>query len=348
EVVFDRKGQNLVARGSNIVLPVDDLKQLLSAVQKSKTASKLDIASLGITPDSVIAHHDQIIAATRVDQIPSDVIRSNETVFDYPEVSKRLSKWLLSNNWSTNSISVRACIYPSSLAENRIEITSCIRHPGMLPWNVTDGKQKWSAYSLEISKALAKLADKKECRISELLDCGDYWNNKFWNDSDYWWWTTGTVLWSDYAGRIAKSLQGYDKAKQLFDLENFQIASYTNQPKSLFVELTSKAPSQSISRVTWFNPINETTKKPMYDFNHLADSIERCNALVAKQPWLLNWLKGTPKRRISISIAGDKCFDSTEQTLSQVITPNWKDLNLPGKPFLMLRLEEWYSPSGLL
>lgn len=318
------------------------LVELVKAIQESKSFTAFSPEALGITPESVKQHHDELLKSTIFLKSPiyKKISIEDYAELSYPEVCKHAKDRLTYNDASTTHVNFTMKINAPEVNAEKIELSSFHDAPYMLPWNVKVGNQSWETYSLEIPKKLFQLSDKAGF-CAPLLNGKKYWQEDFWTDHIFWSMHVGSNLEQRNCQKYLKLLSGFTKADKLYTIKSSQFGSINFHPDSIFTELEFKK-SKSLDSCSWWNYFkNEMPTADWHDFNKMTD---RCEQVVGKRKWLMNWKNSKPTNKLHCEFAGTNYY--SERDLNEYVMPAWLDAGLKGKPEFEIRLNRSDSSGG--
>ncbi len=316
-------------------IPPKDLLELIDIIRKSKNHSIFSCEDLGITPDLVKLHREQLIKSSIYANTPiyKKVPINHSTEFEFEAICQGAKQRLTQYDHSTTHLNFSLTIDAPDLLEEKITVSSIHDVPYMLPWKVKMGDKKWESYSLDLTKKLNKLADSAGF-CAALLNDKFYWEKNFWTDSKFWSIYKGHELFKQDCLKYSKLLPGYENANSIYDLTDSYFGSINCHPESLFTEMKPKS-AKTIDTFRWWNYFKSNA--PTNDWNHFIKLADRCQKMVDDRTWIHDWKKSKMTNRVSCDIAGTKCYSETN--LKEYVLPAWKDAGLKGEPECQIDLE---------
>lgn len=314
----------------------------VEAIRELLLESTLDrshlLEELGVTPQSLAEHRDEILSAAlkwswRTEQPrPVEIPPKLEYLLEFEYLSEPILREALGGNWGSTAGGSFEVVFPG-VPVVRAYSNGLVAH--MLPWTVEAGGREWKTASLAVSRALLLLAD-PEGPSASLLDGTTYWSEGFWNDRDFWERWVGAPLDEALSGEEYARLPGYVQASQHFVVEDVMTGNVNMQPLSMFLEIRSRYPDL-IGEVRWYNHLRDGA--PTATWLHFLSTYAEALAAARKQPWLLDWKIAGPDRTIGLEIAGMQAISETDPEL--YIHPPWKHAGFGGEPEfeLLLRRE---------
>lgn len=156
---------------------VSHIRELLSASEK---CYRLDPADLGITPESVRAHHEDILRAAGFDPGEPAPPRVEDAVR-----YERVVSYLAGNAHGVGDHFTRVEVSLDGL--HGFNVSSVSSGPLKLPWYVMMGGRSWWTYSTDVARAVAALLpDRGDQELVEMSP--RYWPEGFWHDPLRWRW----------------------------------------------------------------------------------------------------------------------------------------------------------------
>lgn len=333
ETVYNKQNDKYVAK-SKKEFTEKDLKDLVAVIESTKSVSTFDPKSLGITPESVKQHYNDLFNATinAKDPIYKTIKLNRLTELDYKAVCDAAEKRLTSKDVSTNQVRFTATINDPEVSKENIVVESTHDEGYMLPWKVKIGEKSWETYSTALPEKLIQFADKSgQCAMQ--LDGKKNWNEAFWHDSIFWRRHLGENLHRKHSEKFAKMLPGYAQAEKMFNIESADSGTFNSLPESFYMELKVRNP-QKIDSVTWFNIYKNN--QPQMTWTQFIQKYRNAESLAQKQTWLAAWKKSNVANKLQICIAGANSYE--EPSLKDYVMPAWKNSNMAGVPELAIIL----------
>jgi hypothetical protein len=127
---------------------------------------------------------------------------------------------------------------------------------------------------------------------------------------------------------ICRSLPGYERLHNSFEIEEALLGSVNSMPESLFVRLRSTKP-RTIDAAWWWNPLSD--KKPSLTWHDFQTALAEAERAVAKHPWLAE-LKTLPgERSLELHLLGMR-VGKAEGDLDTFVLPAWRHAGMAGRP----------------
>lgn len=338
---FDRKGDVYVsAKGQ--VLKLEQLKELLAAIDASANYQTLNLAALGVTPEAVTRHRDDILSASLKDisDVPMSVQEKNSYLLDYGAICQSLKHRLVWHDVSTTHEHFTIVVKDRTLGhgQDHIEVSSTHGCPWMLPWSVRMGERRWKTYSTALPLALSSLADKAG-PCASWLDGRHYWQEDLWKDSDFWSSAVGSKLRSDRDTLVAEQLDGYSEAARLFAIERCTIAALSHAGSSLSMRLRVLHP-EVISSVSWLTLLNNgKIGEKTQTWSQMLPLYSKCESAIKAHKWLCDWRAAGADRSVQCEIAGNNCYSDDNKDFNKLVLPVWRAAKLKGVPEVEVNLE---------
>lgn len=312
-----------------------DLLELINIIRDSKNHLIFSCEALGITPELVKLHREQLIKSTIYTNTPiyKKVPINHSTEFEFEAICEGAKQRLTQYDCSTTHLNFSLTIDAPDLSEEKITVSSIHDVPYMLPWKVKIGDKKWETYSLALTKELSELADPAGL-CAALLNDKAYWEKNFWTDSKFWSIYKGDELFKEDCLKYSKLLPGYENVNSVYDLTDSYFGLMNCHPESLYVAMKTKS-AKTIDTFRWWNYFKSDA--PTYDWNHFIKLADRCQKMVDDRNWINDWKKSKPTNSVSCDIAGTKCYSETN--LKEYVLPAWKDAGLKGEPECQIDLE---------
>lgn len=323
---FNRQGDKYVS-DKKISITKADLEELIETIKASQSAKEFNPEKLGITPELVKQHYNDMLNAALYlkDPIYKKINPVKTEDFDYPAVCKLAKRRLFLHDRSTNHIKFSTTINEPTVSAEKIEVSSTHEVGDMLPWKVKIGDKKWETFSIELPKKLSKLSP-KDGYCAQLLN-GNYWTKNFWTDHYFWSVSVGYELHKKHSMQFATLLPGYESAKDKYSIENAYSGSTAFHPDSLILDLKMKN-LQNISSATWWN--HYKNGEPTADWTQLSKMVSDCEKLINKQTWLVAWKNSNKSNQLHCNIDGFKYYD--ESNIAEYVMPAWRHAGLKGNP----------------
>lgn len=301
------------------------VERLKATLLSSKVEAGGLLRSLGITPEDVRLHAEDVLIASLLNtpEVPRVIPDRLAFLFDYEHISKVAREVAEGPRESTTRVLFEVTIAGSPT----ITVRSDHRQAWMLPWTIeVDGKE-WETFDTEIPRLLSKLADSKGPN-ARYLDGNLYWSDEFWKDTDVWEYAIGDSLNAAHAQTLYESLTEYDAARSLFLVEEARIGA-----KSLNFELRTVHP-HLIDAVRWWNPLKNG--RPSYDWDAIHRLHNEANKACEKYPWLAQWKADGPGRSIELQAVGTRGYE--DSNYSDEVLPDWEEAGLKEQPEFELLL----------
>lgn len=316
----------------------EDLKELVKIIESSKSVSDLNPETIGITPELVKQHKNDLLKTTLPleDPVYKKITPGDIKEFDYAAVCQSAKRKFFALDSCTTHIKIVVTIDDPTVSAEKIEISSIHNAGFMLPWKVKIGDRKWETYSTELPKKLSQISDKSGY-CAKLLN-GNYWQKDFWTDRIFWYSEVGYQLHNKNALEFAKLLPGHESLGSKYDFEDSFSGSMAFHPDSLVLQIKAKKP-QLISSVHWWNHYKNCA--PTADWSHLSGMVGTCEQMVNKQSWLVAWKNSSDKNSLRCNIDGFKLYD--ESNLNEYVVPAWRHAGMKGYPevgIILLRGKE--------
>lgn len=343
ETVFNKQNDKYVSK-KGISFTKNDLKDLIEIIQASKSVSEFDPASMGITPESVKQHYNDMLNASLnlKDPVYKKIKPEIVAAFDYKPVCEAAKKRLTAKDNSTNHIIFTATINDPELSKEKIVVKSTHDVGYLLPWKVTVGDNRWQTYSIALSEKLVQFADKKgPCALR--LDGKKDWQSTFWHDGMFWQHQVGFELHRNHAEKYAKLIPGFAEADKIFVIEDIYSGLINFQPESLFMELEARQP-QTIEYARWWN--HYKNDQPAATWTQFIEKFRTAEKLAQKQAWLMSWKKANQANKLQVSISGANSYEET--SIKEMVMPAWKNANMKGVPEVAIILMRGKDTFGKL
>ncbi len=299
------------------------------------------LASVGITPASIASHRDQILrsAAPEMWKDPSGappvLTPELEHLLTFEYLSPHILRELKSENWGSTTSFEFGVVLPG---RPLVTVSSDGLVPWMLPWTISHGEETWSVADIEVSKALLKLADPNGV-CAKLMDGTSYWSEGFWTDRSLWDRLVGTKVNRALSMQECRSLPGFSRFSERFEIEDVSSGSIGLQPHALFCEITARTP-KLIDSARWWNLIKDDEFAS--DWEEFLRVYDAANAAVEREGWMRKWKLVGKNRTIGLNAVGARGY--SENKLDFFVLPAWKDAGFAGDPQFELSLRrdgEW-------
>jgi hypothetical protein len=290
------------------------------------------LATLGVTPASVAAHRDAILAAASSatwtgDGLPP-LTPALEELLTYGSIAPCVERELREPNLSTTTSRIEVALP----GDPPIRLVSESIVPWALPWTITAGERTWTTPDVRVSRAVLELADPDGAGLG-FLDGAAYWRDGFWKDEMFWTLCIGDALDTALSEQEYARLPGFEEANRRFRVEKVMTGSINMHPESMFFALATRTPTL-IDAARWYDPIVEG--EPSLGWDVFARTFAK--ALEAAQPhaWLAEWKRAAPGRSIRLEAFADQAHGN--RMLDELVTPAWRDAGFAGEPEIQLVL----------
>ena len=301
------------------------------------------LASVGVTPDSVAAHRDEILAAAMPyswktsAQWPGAAGRGEVPVLP-PEL-----EWLL--GYEANARRARSKLVDRGLASLDTMIFQ-VTLPGdptivarsesqsgwMLPWTIEAGGRTWTSPDVRVSRALLELAAPDgPCRAT--LDGEAYWTDGFLPRSA----ASGAPSARSSTRRCRRKayvqLTGYASVLRRFEIVEVLTGSVNMLPEAMQFDLDARQPAL-VDTVRWFNLLEDGKLTSTWeDFERAIASVHQA---ASRHAWLAEWKHAGPGRFLMAEVAGHERH--ADRFADDFVAPAWRHAGLPGEPAMRLHL----------
>jgi hypothetical protein len=307
---------------------------VIKTFMESRKTTSFNAGELGITEESVARHHDQMVEAAVHWQsgVPRVVPKDLAYLFQLPNVAAQAETRMRMYENSTTKACLSVSINDSSSNPQSIEVTSDKLCAWMLPWTVKVGQESWKTYSLDVPRAVAKIAPAGGPNYP-LLDGSKYWSDEFYTDEHLWSLSAGEKLSRQAARDLAAGLVGYDEAMKKFELTDSSLASVFVEPYSLVLDLKPKD-SSTISSIKWYDHIQD--RQPSANWSTFLENAQKCISAADQHTFLKEWLAGGADRTITCEISGKQCYAGLN--MSPGVKKAWSNAKMPGNPEIAVDL----------
>jgi hypothetical protein len=159
-------------------IPVDAVSHLRDVLRASERTQNLVPADLGITPESVREHHNEILRAAGLDPA-APLPPGAEEAISYNEVvqyAESLVEIVHADHFTRTGV--------RSDGPSGFSVWTDQAMPLTLPWSVTMNGRSWITYSPDVSHAVAALLPAGSHR-DLVEDSFQFWSHSFWHSSDW-------------------------------------------------------------------------------------------------------------------------------------------------------------------
>jgi hypothetical protein len=316
----------------------------MSALRQAIVDARHEVPELldevGVTPESLAAHRDEILATAMPDAFRR---KSSWASAVLPAEIRRLLAWdrvaplirdeLLGKWWgSTEKRFVRVTFFTDG---HELVVESHELVPWMLPWTVTVDGNSFTSEDLAIPRAVLGLVDPKG-PCGDTLDGSDWWPDRFWTDGGFWRRFVGEELDPLLSKEVYTALPGWSRASQRFVVRRVRTGAVDLRPDSMWFELDTLLPA-AIDAARWFDFLLD--QWPAQTWDDFLALYEKANACAEAQRWLIEWKGLDPTRRIRLDAAGTRGI--AELWVEDMVMPAWAHAGFPGEPeFQLLMLED--------
>lgn len=318
-----------------------DVAAIRAAVLASRREPSDPLARLGFTSESLAAHRTEllglIVPPTWRDSsgkplpLPADL----EPLLAYERLAGPVRDQLLGEGRASTTTREFTVELPG---DPHIRVHAEGLAPGMLPWSVTVGTERWTTSDPGISAAMRRLAD-PEGPSAGALDGTSYWTEGIWEDASLWERLVGDELVRRLAERQAPELPGFADFDRRFVVVKTASGAINMQPESAFYEIAARKP-QLVDSAWWWNPLQGGARARTWaDFLQAFDAVA---AAAARQSWLAAWKASGPDRHVEAHIVG--VTPRSETMIEMLVQPGWEHAGFHGTPEIELVLRrggEW-------
>jgi len=298
------------------------------------------LGSVGITPDVLAAHRDEILATAMPrnwkdgDVLP-ELPPHLERLFGWDHLHEAMEREVRSQNWGSTYGHVVDVVLPG---EPEIRLRSQGLAPCMLPWRITAAGRTWSSDDVRVSRAVLPLLA-PEGPSRRLLDGASYWSEGFWSDDRFWRRWVGGALDQAFSENEYVRLEGYELANGLLRVDEVITGNINGQPLSMFFELSARRPS-AIDELRWFNPIVDGVTT--HSWHDLLLTWRDAMRAVEREAWIGAWRRAGPERTVGLEVVGARGVSQTRP--EQLVLPAWRDAGFTAEPdfeLLFRRGRKW-------
>ncbi len=306
---------------------VEELRKLLLTSQE--TPDNL-LEFVGVTPASVAAHRDQLLAAALPkgwSELGAPLPERFESLVGYDHIAQIVRRKLTRPNTSTTQYHFKV-VLPG---EPKLKVWSDGGSAWMLPWSISFGENEWTVADPRITLALSRFAEPQSpCGSllhSEILERAIWSDWYLWSDS------LRPMLESDLAAEIYSRLEGFAQLEAVLEVTHALTGKVNLQDAALYSELAVRAPAP-IDHVRWWNTLNG--KNVTFDWNDLLKVYRDATAAVERQDWLLAWKQADYENEITLESVGTR--GHSEFNMDLFVDPIWSDSGLGETPEFELHL----------
>jgi len=317
-IFWQRTGDRFVSEQSKVVLSLAEVAKMRMELRHTSRGREFFAQEVGLTPDAVRAHRDQILKSCYIDKLPAEL----EHCLDYETVLKNGRRLAFMDDLGEFA-GQGVTLVIDGTPELRVRRRS--RFFGFLQPSTLDcGGQSWETCSLSAVDAFTRVVEPGSKEYKMFASARTFWSEDVWINNDG---ALDASIWGDLAGEYRtysdlpafRKRPGYEKLSLTFRI----LSLWDFNKEGFYCTLAPYKPS-SLDQVEWSNTVNEplTSVLPVY---------QRCEAdMVAHHRWLLNWKSSRSGRAIQLKVEG---AEPEKYVLSQ-----WRQAGISGIPEFHLEL----------